>query len=123
LQVYNAPMKKGLGQAETRLFAYVQMRGLRAVRAGQLTEPLQLSAIQERKLFSRLAKAGLIARVWRGLYLVPSKLPLGGVWTPDEILALNMDCAPPAGEFSPRFEGSAIGGFSLLKCHLIFLGS
>jgi len=82
-------MKKGLGQTETRLFAYVQMRGLRTVRAGQLTKPLQLSAIQERKLFSRLAKAGLIARVWRGLYLVPAKLPLGGQWTPDEILALN----------------------------------
>ena len=82
-------MKKGLGRAETRLFAYAQMRGLRTVRAGQLTEPLQLSAIQERKLFSRLAKAGLIARVWRGIYLVPSKLPLGGIWTPDETLALN----------------------------------
>jgi predicted transcriptional regulator of viral defense system len=82
-------MKKGLGQAETRLFAYVQMRGLQTIRAGQLTKPLQLSAIQERKLLSRLAKAGLIARVWRGLYLVPSKLPLGGKWTPDEILALN----------------------------------
>ena len=82
-------MKKGLGQAEARLFAYVQMRGLRTVRAGQLTKPLQLSPVQERKLFSRLAKAGWIARVWRGLYLVPSKLPLGGKWTPDEILALN----------------------------------
>jgi predicted transcriptional regulator of viral defense system len=82
-------MKKGLGQAETRLFAYAQMRGLRIIRAGQLTKPLQLSAVQERKLLSRLAKAGLIARVWRGLYLVPSKLPLGGKWTPDEILALN----------------------------------
>lgn len=87
--VYNAIMKKGLGQAETRLFAYVQMRGLQTIRAGELTKPLQLSAVQERKLLSRLAKAGLIARVWRGLYLVPSKLPLGGVWTPDEILALN----------------------------------
>jgi predicted transcriptional regulator of viral defense system len=82
-------MKKGLGLAETRLFAYVQMRRLRTVRAGQLAKPLQLSAIQERKLLSRLAKAGLIARVWRGLYLVPSRLPLGGKWSPDEFLALN----------------------------------
>lgn len=82
-------MKKGLGQAETRLFAYAQMRGLQIIRAGQLTKPLQLSPVQERKLLSRLAKAGLIVRVWRGLYLVPSKLPLGGTWTPDEILALN----------------------------------
>ena len=78
-----------MGQIETLLFAYVQLRGLRTVRAGELTEPLRLSAIQERKLLSRLAKAGLIVRVRRGLYLVPSKLPLGGKWSPDEILALN----------------------------------
>lgn len=82
-------MKKGLGQTETRLFAYVQMRGLKTVRAGELTKPLELSPVQERKLLSRLAKAGLIARVWRGLYLVPPRLPLGGSWSPDEILALN----------------------------------
>jgi len=82
-------MKKGLGPAETRLFAYVQMRGLQTIRAGELTKPLELSPVQERKLLSRLAKADLIARVWRGLYLVPSRLPLGGKWSPDEILALN----------------------------------
>jgi predicted transcriptional regulator of viral defense system len=82
-------MKKGLGQAETRLFAYAQMRGLQMIRAGELTKPLELSPVQERKLLSRLAKAGLIARVWRGLYLVPGRLPLGGKWSPDEILALN----------------------------------
>lgn len=82
-------MKKGLGQTETRLFAYVQMRGLKTVRAGELTKPLELSPVQERKLLSRLAKAGLIARVWRGLYLVPPRLPLGGSWSPDEGLALN----------------------------------
>ena len=82
-------MRRGLGQIETLLFAYVQLRGLRTVRVGELTEPLELSAIQERKLLSRLAKAGLIVRVWRGLYLVPPKLPLGGKWSPNEILALN----------------------------------
>src|SRR5207247_7824846 len=72
-----------------RLCDYEHSRGIQIILAGELTKPLQISAIQERKLLSRLAKAGLIARVWRGLYLVPSKLPLGGVWTPDEILALN----------------------------------
>src|SRR3989304_365687 len=82
-------MRRGLGQIETMLVAYVQLRRLPTVRAGELTEPLRLSAIQERKLLSRLAKAGLIVRVWRGLYLVPPKLPLGGKWSPDEILALN----------------------------------
>lgn len=82
-------MKKGLGEIERLLFAYVQMRGQRTVRAGELAGPLQLSAPRERNLLSRLAIAGWIVRVWRGLYLVPYKLPLGGKWSPDEILALN----------------------------------
>jgi hypothetical protein len=84
-------MRRGLGQIETTFFAYVQMRGQSVVRAGELTDALRLSAIQERKLLSRLARAGLIVRVWRGLYLVPLKLPLGGKWSPSEGLALEID--------------------------------
>ena len=38
-----------------------------------------------------------------------------------EIEHALVDCAPPAGECSPRFEGSEIGGFGLLNCHLVFL--
>src|SRR3990167_9348393 len=86
---YNTVMRRGLGQLEAMLFAYVQLRGLPTVRVGELRGPLRLSAIQERKLLNRLAKAGLIVRVWRGLYLVPPRLPLGGKWSPNEILALN----------------------------------
>ena len=71
------------------LLAYAQLRKLRVARAGQLTGPLQLTRDQERELFSRLARAGLIARVRPGLYLLPPQLPLGGKWSPDEILALN----------------------------------
>src|SRR5436309_1971702 len=82
-------MKKKLGQLETQFFAYVQMRQWRTVRTGALTGPLRLTALQERKLFSRLARAGMIARVRRGLYLAPPRLPLGGRWNPGEILALN----------------------------------
>jgi predicted transcriptional regulator of viral defense system len=87
--LYYAIMRRGLGKIEAMLFAYVQLRGLTIVRVGELGEPLRLSAIQERKLLSRLAKAGLIARVWRGLYLVPPRLSLGGKWSPNEVLALN----------------------------------
>lgn len=82
-------MKKGLGEIERLLFAYVQMRGQATVRAGELIRPLHLSAPRERKLLSRLAKAGWIVRVQRGLYLVPRKLPLGGQWTPSDASALN----------------------------------
>lgn len=78
-----------MGEIERLLFAYVQMRGQTTVRVGELAGPLELSAPQERNLLSRLARAGWIVRVWRGLYLVPRKLPLGGKWSPDEILALN----------------------------------
>jgi predicted transcriptional regulator of viral defense system len=81
------------------LFAYVQLRGLRTVRAGELRGPLRLSAIQERKLLNRLAKAGLIVRVWRGLYLVPPRLPLGGKWSPNEALALSTLMANQKGRY------------------------
>lgn len=82
-------MKRGLGQIEARLLAYAQMRGVQIIRAGELTGPLQINETQERKVLSGLARAGVIARVWRGLYLVPSRLPLGGKWSPSEALALN----------------------------------
>jgi len=71
------------------MLAYVQLRNLRTVSAGDLTGPLELSPVQERELLSRMARGGLIARVRPGLYLVPGRLPLGGSWSPDEILALN----------------------------------
>ena len=69
--------------------AYVQMRDLRTVRSGDLVAPLKLSAKQEQDLLSRMNQRGMIAQVRRGLYLVPSNLPLGGVWTPDEASALG----------------------------------
>ncbi|MBN1625333.1 MAG: hypothetical protein JW944_02315 [Deltaproteobacteria bacterium] len=83
-------MKQRLGKLETQFFAYVQMRRLRTIRPGDIASSLQLTSDQERKLLSRLAKAGMIARVQRGLYLVPERLPLGGKWSPDGISVINM---------------------------------
>ena len=77
-----------LGQLEAAFMAYVQMRDLQTVRSGDLVGPLRLSAKQEQDLLSRMNRRGMIAQVRRGLYLVPTKLPLGGVWTPDEASAL-----------------------------------
>lgn len=82
-------MKKRLGQLEQQLFAFVQLRKLRTLRTGDLSGPLQITTKQERELLSRLSRAGMIAQVRRGLYLVPERLPLGGRWSPDEGLALN----------------------------------
>jgi predicted transcriptional regulator of viral defense system len=82
-------MKQRLGRQEAQMLAYLQMRKQRVVRTGELTVPLRLSRLQERELFRRMARGSLIARVRPGLYLVPSQLPLGGSWTPDEALALS----------------------------------
>jgi len=71
-------MKTRLGRQETLLLAYTQMRKLRTLRTGDLTEPLQLSRTQERELFRRLARGGLIARGAAGLFLVPPRLPWRG---------------------------------------------
>ena len=92
-------MKKGLGEFERLLFAYVQMRKQTIVRAGELVGPLQLSSPRERNLLSHLAKAGWIARVKRGVYLVPLRLPLGGAWTPTEAEALDALMAEVKGRY------------------------
>lgn len=82
-------MKVTLGQRESQLLAYCHMRSMGKVQAGDLTGPLQITAKQERELLSRMARAGIIAKVRRGLYLIPPRLPLGGIWSPDQGLAIN----------------------------------
>lgn len=82
-------MKTRLGRQESQFLAYIQMRKLRTVRTGELTKALRLNAGQEKDLFRRLTRGQLIARVRPGLYLVPPQLPLGGVWSPDEALAID----------------------------------
>ena len=92
-------MKRRLGNLEQQLLAYAQLRKVRELRTGDLTRPLGITAKQERELYSRLARAGLIAQVRRGLYLIPRELPLGGAWTPDEALALNTLMADRGGRY------------------------
>jgi len=82
-------MARKLGQLESAALAYVQMRSLRTVRTGDLAVALRITAKQERELLSRMARNGVIANVRKGLYLFPAKLPLGGIWTPDEATAIN----------------------------------
>ena len=89
-------MPYSLDKTETRFFSYTQSRQCPTVETGVIGTMLQLSQEQERKLLSRLSCQGLIARVRRGLYLVPPTLPPGGRWSPSEALALNTlmeDCS------------------------------
>jgi predicted transcriptional regulator of viral defense system len=82
-------MPRKLGQLENAAFALAQMRNLRTMRVGVLASGLRLSAKQERELLSRMSRSGMIANVRKGLYLFPPRLPLGGIWTPDEATAIN----------------------------------
>ena len=81
------------------MLAYLQLRRQQTVSSGDLTGPLGLSPEQERELFRRLLRGGLIARVRPGLFLVPPRLPLGGAWTPSETMALNALMADRGGRY------------------------
>lgn len=82
-------MSKVLGKQELALLAYVQMRNLQKIRSDDLRRSLNLSAAQTQNLLSRMQRRKLIAQVRKGLYLVPQKLPLGGVWSPDDATAIQ----------------------------------
>jgi predicted transcriptional regulator of viral defense system len=92
-------MKRRFGQQEAALLAYVQLRKLKALRSGDLVGSLRITPLQECKLLGRMTRAGMIARVRPGLYLVPPQLPLGGAWSPDETLALNTLMADRQGRY------------------------
>jgi len=82
-------MPRKLGQLEITALALAQLRNLRTVHVGQLAPELRISGKQERELLSRMSRSGMIANVRKGLYLFPPRLPLGGIWTPDEASAIN----------------------------------
>lgn len=92
-------MKRNLGRLETQFFAWAQLRKRRIVRAREAATALGLSPKQEDELLSRLTRAGLIARVKKGLYLVPDRLPLGGKWSPSESLALTTLIIDAGGQY------------------------
>ncbi|MBI5361571.1 MAG: hypothetical protein HZA53_00230 [Planctomycetes bacterium] len=81
-------MKANLGSLEARLLASAQLRGVQVVRAPEVAKTLRIDALQARRLLGRLSRRRAIARVCPGVYLLPKRLPLGGMWSPDEALAL-----------------------------------
>src|SRR5487761_1261158 len=89
----------GLTRLEALFFGYAQSVSLRRVATGELIEPLGLAPAQETKLLSRLAARKLIARVRRGLYLVPARFPAGGIWSPTDAEALETLMADKRGRY------------------------
>lgn len=78
-----------LGQFEAQVVAYCQSRDQTAISAGELVRELRWTPEQERKVLSQLTRKGLIARVRRGLYLAPRRLPVGGRWNPGEAFVIT----------------------------------
>ena len=73
--------KTKLGKFEMQLLAYAQLRKKEIIASGEIASALDVSAEQEWKLLNRMATSGLIIRLKRGIYLVPSHMPAGGRWT------------------------------------------
>ena len=64
-----------------QLLAYAQLRKKEFISSGEIAAALAINAEQEWKLLNRMATSGLIIRLKRGAYLVPSHMPAGGRWT------------------------------------------
>jgi predicted transcriptional regulator of viral defense system len=75
------PQKTKLGTLEMQLLSYAQMRKKDVLPLGELAPILGITLKQERELFSRLSRAGMIIRLNKGVYLVPPHIPTGGRWT------------------------------------------
>jgi len=73
--------KTKLGALEMQLLSYAQMRKKDILLLGELAPVLDITSKQERELFSRLSRAGMIIRLNKGVYLVPPHMPAGGRWT------------------------------------------
>lgn len=73
--------KTKLGALEMQLLSYAQMRKKDILSLGELAPIAGITKKQERELFSRLSRAGMIIRLTKGVYLVPLHMPTGGRWT------------------------------------------
>lgn len=88
-----------MSDIESRTMALAQNRKISQIRTGDLERLLGVTADQERKVLSRMARRGLAARVRRGFYLLPPVLPLGGRWSPGEALSLTALMQDREGKF------------------------
>jgi predicted transcriptional regulator of viral defense system len=82
-------MSERYGSIEAKFLSWSQNRNIYVVKTGDLVTALRLTPVQEARLLSQLSKKRLIAKLIRGLYLVPKTLPPGGVFTPSGYLIVD----------------------------------
>ena len=78
-----------LGPLELQFFAWTQLENKEQVKTGDFARVKGLSAKQEADLLYNLSSSGIILKLWRGLYLVPPRIPLGGSWSPSPYLIIS----------------------------------
>lgn len=78
-----------LGPLETRLLSYAQFREKEIIRSGEISAALGITAKQEQDLLSFISKKGIVIRLMRGAYLIPSKIPAGGKFAVSEYYILS----------------------------------
>ncbi len=78
-----------LGPLGMQFFAWTQLENKEQVKTGDFAKVKGLSAKQEADLFYKLSSSGIIVKLWRGLYLVPPNIPLGGSWSPSPYLVIS----------------------------------
>ena len=78
-----------IGNLSSRFFAYIQLKKKDVIRTGELSPVLGITDLQERDLLRRLSGSGWIVRLKRGIYLVPSRIPAGGKYSPGTALILQ----------------------------------
>jgi len=78
-----------LGSLSSRFFAYTQLKKIDIVRTGEVSPVLGITESQERDLLRRLSDSGWIVRLKRGIYLVPPRIPAGGMYSPGIALILQ----------------------------------
>ncbi len=82
-------MVERYGSIESKFLSWSQNRGITVVKTGDLLAALRLTPVQEARLLAQLSKKRLIAKLMRGLYLVPKTLPPGGVFSPSGYLIVD----------------------------------
>jgi len=110
--------KTKLGKLEMQLLAYAQLKKKEIISTGEIASALDIDVEQEWKLFNRMTTSGLIIRLKRGVYLVPSRMPAGGRWTVSGYYILSKLMNVINGQY--QISGPNAFNFDLILCLIRF---
>ena len=99
-----------LGPLGMRFFAWAQLEQKDQVKTGDFARVSGLSSKQEANLLYKLSSKGLVLKLYRGLYLVPKKIPINGQYSPSPYLIISKYMKNKNAKFQ-------ISGFSIFNSY------